>query len=81
VSQSDSTDPRQTIGKEAVEPGFGAGARDLVFRKRRHVLQADGLVNGATLLAHELEVVGAAERPAFTRGLAVGGAQWIVVVQ
>ena len=38
-------------------------------------------MNGATLLAHEFEIVRAAERPALARGLAVGGAQWIVVVQ
>src|SRR5262249_28159090 len=43
VSQSDATDPRQTIGEETVEPELGSSAGDLVFRKRRHVLQTDAV--------------------------------------
>src|SRR5262245_53585790 len=61
MSQSDATDPRETIGEETVEPELGSPAGDLVFRKRRHVLQTDAVMNRATLLADELEVVRAAK--------------------
>src|SRR5262245_10757513 len=61
MSQSDATNPRQTIGEETVEPEFGSPAGDLIFGKRGHILQTDAVMNRATLLADKLEVVRAAK--------------------
>ena len=58
---------RQPVRQQAVEPVFGAGARDLELRKAGDVDQADALAHGAALVADMLEIVRAPEAPDILR--------------